>query len=105
MQIKFQLLIGGMLLATIGTGFGQPAITRQPQSCTNAVGTTASFTVGATGTEPLAYQWQNTSRTGRTSPIAPTPRWSSPTCEPVMRRTIVWPSRMPRAQRTAMWRV
>ena len=58
MQIKFQLLIGGMLLATIGTGFGQPVITQQPQSCTNAVGTTATFTVGATGTEPLAYQWQ-----------------------------------------------
>jgi hypothetical protein len=58
MQMKFQLLIGGMLLATIGTGFGQPAITQQPQSCSNAVGTNATFTVGATGTEPLAYQWQ-----------------------------------------------
>ena len=59
MRTKLQLLIAGMLLATIGTGLGQqPNITNQPQSCTNAVGTTATFTVGATGTEPLAYQWQ-----------------------------------------------
>ena len=47
-----------MLLATIGTGLGQPNITTQPQPCTNVVGTTATFTVGVTGTEPLAYQWQ-----------------------------------------------
>jgi outer membrane protein assembly factor BamB len=35
-----------------------PAITRQPRSRTNAVGTTASFSVGVTGSAPLAYQWR-----------------------------------------------
>jgi enediyne biosynthesis protein E4 len=59
MRTKLQLLIAGLLLATIGTGLGQqPNITTQPQSCINAVGSTATFTVEATGTEPLAYQWQ-----------------------------------------------
>ena len=48
----------GLLLAGIGPALGQPSITNQPQSCTNGVGTTATFTVTATGTEPLAYQWQ-----------------------------------------------
>jgi len=35
-----------------------PVIVTQPQSLTNLAGTTATFTVAATGTEPLAYQWQ-----------------------------------------------
>ncbi len=35
-----------------------PAITTQPQSVTNAVGTTANFNVTATGTALLSYQWQ-----------------------------------------------
>lgn len=48
----------GVLAAGIGIGLGQPVITQQPQSCTNLAGTTATFTVGATGTLPLAYQWQ-----------------------------------------------
>lgn len=51
-------LAGGMLLAALGTALGQPVITIQPQSQTNALGTTATFTVEATGTPPLAYQWQ-----------------------------------------------
>lgn len=50
----------------------QPVITTQPQNQTNAVGTTASFTVEATGTAPLAYQWQKhltdwSALTGRTN--------------------------------------
>jgi len=48
----------GVFLAGIGIGLGQPVITQQPQSCTNIAGTTASFTVTATGTMPMAYQWQ-----------------------------------------------
>ena len=36
----------------------QPVITTQPQDQTNVIGTTATFWVQATGTEPLAYQWQ-----------------------------------------------
>jgi hypothetical protein len=35
-----------------------PAITTPPVSQTNAVGSTASFSVLATGTAPLAYQWR-----------------------------------------------
>src|ERR1019366_317546 len=34
-----------------------PAITGQPQSRTNIAGTTAAFSVTATGTAPLSYQW------------------------------------------------
>ncbi len=60
MKTKLNLVAAGLFLAALGTGFGQPVITQQPQSCTNVVGTTATFTVLATGTEPLAYQWQKT---------------------------------------------
>lgn len=35
-----------------------PLITNQPQSQTIFAGQTATFSVGATGTEPLAYQWR-----------------------------------------------
>jgi hypothetical protein len=35
-----------------------PVITTQPQSRTNASGTSAAFGVTATGTAPLSYQWQ-----------------------------------------------
>jgi len=45
-------------LAVPMVGLAQPTITTQPQSQTNVVGTDATFTVGATGSEPLAYQWQ-----------------------------------------------
>ena len=37
---------------------GPPAITRQPQSCTSLVGTSAVFNVTAVGTGPLVYQWR-----------------------------------------------
>jgi hypothetical protein len=37
----------------------RPSITQQPQSRTNVVGTTATFTVTAAGTSPLRYQWQS----------------------------------------------
>src|SRR5205814_2105573 len=35
-----------------------PTITRQPASQTVTAGQTAAFTVTATGTAPLSYQWQ-----------------------------------------------
>ena len=35
-----------------------PVITSQPASLTNIAGTTASFTVGAYGTQPLGYRWR-----------------------------------------------
>ena len=34
-----------------------PTLTTQPQSQTDAVGATATFTVAATGSMPLQYQW------------------------------------------------
>jgi Calx-beta domain/Immunoglobulin domain len=63
MKMKLNILAAGMLLAAIAAGFAQPVITQQPQSCTNVVGTTATFTVEATGTPPLAYQWQKSTGT------------------------------------------
>jgi len=47
-----------------------PAITGQPQSQTVATGASASFTVTATGTAPLSYQWKfnNSDVAGATSP-------------------------------------
>ncbi len=35
-----------------------PTITTQPQSQTNYIGSSATFTVGASGTAPLSYQWR-----------------------------------------------
>jgi uncharacterized lipoprotein YddW (UPF0748 family) len=40
------------------TLLGPPAIVAQPASLTNYAGTPAAFTVSATGTAPLAYQWR-----------------------------------------------
>jgi hypothetical protein len=40
------------------TVLNPPTISVQPQSATNLAGTSASFTVTASGTAPLAYQWQ-----------------------------------------------
>lgn len=37
---------------------GPPAIVAQPESRTNYIGTSVAFTVSATGTAPLAYQWR-----------------------------------------------
>lgn len=58
MKTKLTLLAISIVLVAVPTGFSQPAIHTQPQSLTNAVGTTAEFWVGATGASPLAYQWQ-----------------------------------------------
>ena len=60
MKTKLQILVAGVLLATLGTGLGQPCITitTEPQGQTNCLGTTVTFSVVATGAEPLRYQWQ-----------------------------------------------
>jgi beta-lactamase class A len=47
-----------------------PTITQQPQSQTVYVGDNVTFTVGATGTEPLSYRWR---RNGVLIPGATTP--------------------------------
>src|SRR5437762_7441751 len=52
------LLTLTLLLAAGSTGLCQPVITNQPSSLTNIAGTSATFSVGAAGTEPLHYQWQ-----------------------------------------------
>jgi len=54
----------GMLLASCGGGMGTsmkasaPAITTQPANQRVGAGQTATFSVVATGTPPLSYQWQ-----------------------------------------------
>jgi len=45
-------------VAGIVTASGQPIITRQPTGQSLSLGSTATFTVFATGTAPLAYQWR-----------------------------------------------
>jgi hypothetical protein len=40
------------------TVLAPPAIVAQPRGQTNLFGTTAAFTVGVTGSEPLSYQWR-----------------------------------------------
>jgi hypothetical protein len=44
-------------LLTVTNGVATPVITSQPQSRTNLVGTSATFSVKASGPAPLAYQW------------------------------------------------
>jgi len=53
------------------SGGSAPEITLQPVNVTTNVGATVSFSVAATGTQPLAYQWvfdQTNVLTGATSP-------------------------------------
>ena len=55
-----RLFLAGLLVASGLTGIAQtasPTILTQPVSLTNRAGTYPTFTVGATGMEPLAYQW------------------------------------------------
>ena len=65
-QLVLQLNGGDAALFKIATGapfvgvpvVGPPVIVQQPQSRTNLIGTSATFTVTATGASPLAYQWR-----------------------------------------------
>ena len=52
-QSFYCLLVGGQV-PPVGVA---PAITNQPADQTIAAGETATFTVGAGGTDPLSYQW------------------------------------------------
>jgi len=71
MKANSLFLTPALLLAAVSTGLCQPVITTQPSSLTNIAGTTATFSVEATGTEPLHYQWQfNTlERTDQTNAV------------------------------------
>lgn len=64
---------------TVNTAPVAPAITTQPQSATVTVGQTATFTVVASGTAPLGYQWQKnqTNISGATSASYTTPATTS----------------------------
>jgi len=48
----------GMLTITVNPPAVAPSITSQPGSQTVTAGQTATFTVSATGTAPLSYQWR-----------------------------------------------
>jgi hypothetical protein len=47
-----------VFLVTVGICVGQPFITGEPATQANVPGATVTFQVGASGIEPLAYQWQ-----------------------------------------------
>ncbi len=57
-----ELMMVGLLAVTMllvpTTALGQPTITTQPQSRTNIVGTTVTFSVETTNALPIFYQWQ-----------------------------------------------
>lgn len=70
------LLVAFLELASGTTASGQgPAITTQPASLTVTAGHPATFTVVASGTAPLSYQWQKDGAaiTGATSSTYTTP--------------------------------
>jgi len=71
MKANSLFLPPALLLAAVSTGLCQPVITTQPSSLTNIAGTSAAFSVEATGTEPLHYQWQfyTIDRTDQTNAI------------------------------------
>jgi len=72
----FALMAAGLLGCRGSTNHvSPPSITREPASQTVTVGQTTSFTVRATGTAPLAYQWQKNGAalSGATSPSYTTP--------------------------------
>src|SRR5262245_17531469 len=56
-----------------------PEITSQPSSVTATAGSTATFSVSASGTDPLSYQWKKngTAITGATSTSYTTPTLQS----------------------------
>ncbi|MCI0744548.1 MAG: FG-GAP-like repeat-containing protein [Verrucomicrobia subdivision 3 bacterium] len=56
-HLIFTVLAYGLVMYK--TVLAQPVITNQPQNQTNIAGTTAIFTVGATGVPPLSYQWRS----------------------------------------------
>jgi poly(3-hydroxybutyrate) depolymerase len=59
MKTKSCLPRVALLLGMINSAWAQPSITNQPHNQSAVVGTTATFTVGASGAEPLNYQWRS----------------------------------------------
>jgi hypothetical protein len=64
-----------MATLTVNAGAVAPTITTQPANQTVTAGQTATFSVTATGTAPLSYQWQKNSAniSGATAAIYTTP--------------------------------
>ena len=76
----FALMTAGLLGCRGSTNHvSPPSITAEPASQTVMAGQTTSFTVQATGTAPLAYQWQKNGAalSGATSPSYTTPATTS----------------------------
>ncbi|HXC47757.1 MAG TPA: Ig-like domain-containing protein [Candidatus Sulfotelmatobacter sp.] len=77
----FAITLGGCATTTSNskTGDTAPSITAQPANTTVTVGQTATFSVGATGTSPLTYQWRkNTANvSGATATSYTTPATTS----------------------------
>src|SRR6266403_41121 len=65
----------GVATLTVNAAPLAPSLTTQPVSQTVTAGQTASFSVAATGTAPLSYQWKknSTAISGATSPSYATP--------------------------------
>ncbi len=65
----------GSAMLTVSAAAVAPSITAQPASQTVTVGQTATFSVAATGTAPLTYQWKKNSvaMSGATSSTYTTP--------------------------------
>jgi len=59
MNTRTSLLLLGILLAVAVNGAAQPILTCQPHNQTAIAGSNVTFTVCATGTEPLSYQWRS----------------------------------------------
>src|SRR5256714_1549714 len=70
---------GGYVSATNPAPPVVPSISTQPASQTVTAGQTATFTVVATGTAPLSYQWRKsgTAISGATAPTYTTPATTS----------------------------
>ena len=69
----------GVVFKIVHTANQAPSITQQPANQTASAGQTATFTVAASGTAPLAYQWQRggVDIVGANSPTYTTPPVSS----------------------------
>ena len=57
MAVTLRLLVFLLASMTLAAGQVEPAFTTQPTSQTRTPGGNVTFTVAATGTAPLAYQW------------------------------------------------
>lgn len=57
MAVTLRLLVFLLAFMTVAAGQVAPAFTTQPINQTAVIGGNVTFTVAASGTAPLAYQW------------------------------------------------